>query len=127
MQQTPMPIWNQIAKAQPLSQPWSTLFRATPETLPGLLAKLVDEPAEAAGADNKTVLAMRLVAPLLVESEAISAFILEEQNPSLRTSLPEVNSVNEAVMMASQEYRLNPSQQAKLTQLLKAQFKLQSA
>ena len=123
MYQTPLPIWNRIAKSQPLSQPWATLFRATEQTLPGLLDKLVDKPAEQEGADNKTVLALRLVAPLLVENEAISAFVQEEQTPSLRASLPEINSVTEAVMLASTEYRLTPTQQAKLGQLLRGRFK----
>ena len=118
MQQVPMPIWNQIAQSQPLSQPWATLFRLTPEELPSALIKMVDQPAEAMGADNKTVLAYRLVAPLLQENEAISQHLLEVNQPSLRQSLPELTSVNQAVILASLEYRLNPSQQAKLTQLL---------
>ena len=118
MHQVPMPVWNEIAKSQPLSQPWATLFRMTPEQLPQGLAKLVDAPAEAQGADNKTVLAYRLVAPLLQESEAISQFLLETQRPNLRASLPEVTSVNQAVILASQEYRLTASQQQKLRQLL---------
>ena len=118
MQQVPMAVWNEIAQSQPLSQPWATLFRLTPEALPQQTLELVDKPAQKQGADNKTVLAYRLVAPLLQENEAISQYLLETQRPSLRTSLPEVISVNQAVILASQEYRLNPSQQAKLTQLL---------
>ena len=64
-------------------------------------------------------LAFRLVAPLLQETQAISDYILLTQRLDLRSALPEVNSVNEAVMLASTEYRLTPSQQKKLTQLLK--------
>lgn len=118
MNQAPMPIWNKIAQSQPLSQPWATLFRLNPEQLPEQLDALVDKPAESMGADNRTVLAYRLVAPLLIENQAISQFILESQSPSLRASLPEVNSVNEAVILASKEYRLTASQQAMLTRLL---------
>ena len=118
MYQTPMAVWNEIAKAQPLSQPWATLFRLKPEELGQALDKLVDRPIEAQGADNSTVLAYRLVAPLLLENEAISAYLLEVQQPSLRASLPELTSVNQAVMLASAEYRLTPSQQTKLQQLL---------
>jgi hypothetical protein len=90
----------------------------TQQELPAGLEKLVDAPLEAQGADNKTVLAYRLVAPLLQENEAISEYLLLVNSPSLRASLPELTSVNQAVILASQEYRLNPSQQAKLTQLL---------
>ena len=118
MHQVPMPVWNEIAKSQPLSQPWATLFRMTPENLPKGLENMVDAPAEAMGADNRTVLAYRLVAPLLQENEAISQFLLETQRPNLRASLPELTSVNQAVILASQEYRLTASQQQKLTQLL---------
>lgn len=120
MYQAPMAVWNEIAKSQPLGQPWATLFRLTPQELPVKLDELVDKPAEAAGADNRTVLAYRLVAPLLMENEAISSYLIETNQSALRSSLPEINSVNEAVMLASTEYRLTPFQQRKLTQLLKA-------
>ena len=118
MHQAPIQAWNEIAQSQALSQPWATLFRMTQQELPAGLEKLVDGPLEAQGADNKTVLAYRLVAPLLMENEAISDYLLLANSPSLRASLPELTSVNQAVILASQEYRLNPSQQAKLTQLL---------
>lgn len=120
MYQAPMAVWNEIAKSQPLGQPWATLFRLTPQELPVKLDELVDKPAEAAGADNRTVLAYRLVAPLLMENEAISSYLTETNQSTLRSSLPEINSVNEAVMLASTEYCLTPFQQRKLTQLLKA-------
>ncbi len=118
MYQVPTAVWNEIAKSQPLSEPWATLFRMAPEELGAGIESLVDVPAEKAGADNRTVLAYRLTAPLLVENEAISNYLLETQNPSLRMSLPELNSVNEAVTLASMEYQLTRSQQAKLQQLL---------
>ena len=118
MHQVPMRVWNEIAMGQALSDPWVTLFRATPETFPALLDKLVDKPLEKTGADNRVILAYRLVAPLLIENEAISAYLEESQQPTLRASLPEINSVNEAVMLASMEYEMTPSQQRKLTQLL---------
>ncbi len=118
MHQAPMRIWNEIAMSQPLSQPWVRLFRATPEQFPAMLDELVDKPLEQQGADNRVILAYRLVAPLLIENEAISAYLEETQQPTLRTSLPEVTSVNEAVILASMEYPLTQSQQKKLAQLL---------
>lgn len=119
MYQVPMKVWNEIARSQPLSQPWATLFRLTPEELPAKLEELVDKPLEAAGADNRVMMAYRLVAPLLMETEAISSYLEETQQSMLRASLPELTSVNEAVILASTEYRLTPSQQSKLKQLLK--------
>lgn len=118
MYQVPMRVWNEIALSQPLSQPWATLFRLEPEELAQGLERMVDKPLESQGVDDRTILAYRLTAPLLVETEAISAYILEGDQGYLRTSLPELNSVNEAVMLASQEYPLSQSQQAKLHQLL---------
>lgn len=119
-----MAVWNEIAASQPLSQPWFTLFRLTPQELPGSLDRLVDKPLEEAGADNRTVLAYRLVAPLLIESEAISAYIEEFQKYSLRAVLPEILSVSEAVALASLEYRLTPEQERKLTELLDAELRV---
>ena len=119
MYQVPMRVWNEIAMGQALSEPWVTLFRATPETFPALLDKLVDKPLEKMGVDDRVILAYRLVAPLLMETEAISSYLEETQQSMLRASLPELTSVNEAVILASTEYRLTPSQQSKLKQLLK--------
>ena len=122
MYQAPMQAWNEIAQSQALSQPWATLFRMTPEELPAGLDKLVDQPIEAQGADNRTVLAYRLVAPLLLENVAISGYLGMTNQLSLRASMPELTSVNEAVILASKEYRLTASQQAKLTQLLQQAY-----
>jgi hypothetical protein len=117
-----MQAWNEIAQSQALSQPWATLFRMTPEELPAGLDKLVDQPIEAQGADNRTVLAYRLVAPLLLENVAISDYLGMTNQLNLRASMPELTSVNEAVILASKEYRLTASQQAKLTQLLQQAY-----
>jgi hypothetical protein len=94
----------------------------TPEELPAGLDKLVDQPIEAQGADNRTVLAYRLVAPLLLENVAISDYLGMTNQLNLRASMPELTSVNEAVILASKEYRLTASQQAKLTQLLQQAY-----
>ncbi len=118
MHQVPTDVWNEIARSQPLSEPWATLFRMSPEEMPAGIEKMMDAPAEKAGADNRTVLAYRLTAPLLVENEAISAYLEETQQSSLRMSLPELTSVSEALILASTEYRLTQSQQAKLRSLL---------
>lgn len=122
MYQAPMQAWNEIAQSQALSQPWATLFRMTPQELPAGLDKLVDQPIEAQGADNRTVLAYRLVAPLLLENVAISDYLGMTNQLNLRASMPELTSVNEAVILASKEYRLTASQQAKLTQLLQQAY-----
>lgn len=118
MHQVPQPIWNEIAKTQKISRPlWSRLFRAKdPQPLlDDLEAKL-----EAAGCDARMIRAYLLVAPLLDESQAISRFLEKTGRTDLRNSMPELTSPNEAVMLASQEYRLTLSQTRKLRSLLSA-------
>lgn len=125
MHQVPQPIWNEIAKSQPLSPMWRELFSATEDELPALMEALIYQPAK--DADNRVQRALALVAPLWMESEAISQFIVETGQASLRASLPEVNSVDEAVMLASQEFPLKPYQQKQLRQLLIALQKTQTS
>lgn len=120
MFQVPMRVWNEIAESQPLSQPWAELFRLDPEQLQDGLTRLVDGPAERAGLDNRTTLALRLVAPLLMESEAISAYLQETEQLDLRGPLPEVTSLNEALILASTEYGLTRPQQRLLKRQLLA-------
>jgi phosphoglycerate-specific signal transduction histidine kinase len=127
MQQVPDPVWNEIAASQPLHQPFKTLFKMMDEEMIDGIHSLLDKTAEDQGADNKTVLAYRLTAPLLLENEAISAYIVATGYASLRTSLPELVSVNEALMLATEEYRLSEFQQGKLKSLLKQALKNQAA
>ena len=117
MYQTPAPIWNEIAATQRLQTPrWAELFQAT--DLETALQPLESE-LEAAGADARVSRAYLLVAPLLQENEAISRWIERTGRTDLRSSLPEVTTPSEAVMLASEEFRLTPSQQQQLTRLLK--------
>ncbi len=118
MHQAPTTVWNGIARNQPLSHPWSILFRMTPEELPRGLESMVDQPIEAMGADSQTVLAYRWVAPLLIENVAISAYLDRSPGSGLRASLPEITSVGDAVMFATVECHLTFPQQAKLKKLL---------
>ena len=117
MYQAPTAVWNQIAQSQPLGKPWSRLFRLDLPELTKELAKMEDV-LKAKGADARVTRAYLLTAPLLAENEAISSFVEMTNRQDLRSSMPELTSVNEAVILASQEYRLSPSQQAKLTHLL---------
>lgn len=116
MYQTPQPIWNEIAKTQPLkTKRWAALFKAT--DLPPAVEPLYRE-LEAAGADDRTCRAYLLVAPLLHENLAISRYVESTGRDSLRSSMMELTTVNEATILASQEFSLKPSQQAKLRKLL---------
>lgn len=114
----PQTVWNAIAKGQPLSKPWSVLFNMAPEQLQQGLEEWVDQPIRATGADEPTLLAYRRVAPLLVEHAAISAYVAQQQDNCLRTTLPEITCVGDALMFAAAEHQLTPAQQAKLKKLL---------
>lgn len=118
MYQTPTAIWNEIAASQPLSQPWFDLFRMDFEELTKALEPM-EKKLEMQGVDSTVIRAYLLTAPLLVENEAVSSYIEMTERHDLRNCLPEICSVNEAVILATREYRLNPSQQARLTKLLK--------
>ena len=84
---------------------------------------MVDALAERHTRDPKVILAHRLVAPLLMEREAISSFVEETHQGALRASLPEVTSMGEAIFLASSEYRLTPSQQRLLREVLSASMR----
>jgi hypothetical protein len=73
---------------------------------------------EKQGADARVIRSYLLTAPLLVENEAISTYMEEENRFSLRSSMPELTTVSEAVLLASMEYRLTASQQEQLAMLL---------
>jgi hypothetical protein len=120
MYQAPATVWNAIAASQPLTPAWAPLFRASPARMGHLLSILqTNLEKHLAVTDAKVIRSFLLVAPLLSESEAISAYLEEADRPDLRAALPELNSINEAVILASNEFRLSQSQQEQLSQALR--------
>ena len=103
MHPIPPTLWNAIAKGQPLSQPWSIVFNMAPEQLQQALEELVNLPLRATGADEPTLQAYRTVAPLLVEHAAISTYVAQQHDSSLRAALPEITCVGDAVMFAEKQ------------------------
>lgn len=118
MYQTPAPIWNEIAATQTLQHdPWKELFRLKGEKQLQALEQLESQ-LSTRGADSRVIRSYLLVAPLLLENVAISKWLMENEDGSLRSSMPELTSIPEAVALATQEFRLLPSQAKKLTALL---------
>ena len=118
MYQTPQPIWNEIASQEQLKTPlWRRMFKLPTAQLSGAMEDL-ESRLEQKGADPRVIRAYLLVAPLLDENLAISRYIEATDRTDLRSSLPEICSENEAMILASQEYRLKPSQQTMLRRLL---------
>jgi hypothetical protein len=119
MYQATPEVWNAIAASQPLSPYWAPLFRANPAEMGARLAALQTNAEKWLGlTDPKLLRSFLLVAPLLSENEAISAYLEESGRQDLRAALPEVCSVTEAVSLATAEYRLSTPQQTFLATAL---------
>lgn len=113
-------IWNEIAATQNLVHPEMRRLMSLPQDqLPKALDALA-KTQESAGASPRATLAYATVAPLLLENQAISRYIQMKDNDSLRASLPELTTVDEATSLATQEYRLNGLDQKSLKKLLNA-------
>ena len=111
------PIWNEIAQTQPLKTEWARKAFV----LDGLaMAELEDREWKTikAKSDSETAAALTDMKPLLLENVAIAKFT--QEHPELRQALPEVASISEALILASQDYQLSRMQQAKLRGLLQA-------
>lgn len=119
MQQVPMRFWNEIAQTQEMKSPlWAAMFSLSPEQLSGATDDL-SKALKMLTQDDRVILAYLLAAPLLVENEAISRYLEATDSLHLRSSMPELQTVGEAVILASKEYRLKPSQQRQLELLLR--------
>ncbi len=114
------PIWNEIAKTQKLRTQWAReRFPMDEEQI----SKADDQEAKLLlnqGMERAVMCAYLDMKPLLLERDAIQAYLETSNDPYLPGALPEVNSVNEAVILASQDRPLTPSQQKQLSELLHA-------
>jgi hypothetical protein len=122
MFQCPTRFWNEIASTQHiLHNPWKELFALSDEPMAEALDSLVEQ-LKAEGADGSVVTAYLVVCPLLMENVAISRYLEESATPSLRSSLPEVTSISEAVALAVGDYRLTRKDQLLLAKLLRQAY-----
>jgi len=118
MRQVAQSIWNEIAKRPEMQySEMKALFSLSPEEIDAALDAQADE-MESAGEPDSVILAYQLVAPLLFEREAIQAFVLSTESFGLRAALPEILSVDEAVRIATMEYRLTDHEMVRLQNLL---------
>lgn len=116
MHQVAIPIWNQIGETVPLQTDWAKQMFPLPEDQ--MQKALALEEQRLMQTEDSTVSAAYLmVMPLLWEREAIARF--KQEHPELEASLPEVGAVDEAVILASQEFPLDASQQKRLANLLR--------
>lgn len=113
------PIWNEIAKTQQLRTEWGKKAFALDQA--GMVDLVEKEYLELKkqGIPVETCKAFLDLKPLLLENVAISRHIQQTDNPSLRQALPEVTTINEAVILASRDQPLTTFQQRQLSELLK--------
>lgn len=118
MNQVPAEIWNQIAQTQPLQSQWARqTFKLKTNDLDARM-DLEHKALTRKGVNNKVIVALQTVRPLLVENRAISDWISETNQPELRQALPEILDLAEAAQIAALEHSLNPSQAEELQSLL---------
>ena len=118
MQQVPASVWNQIAQTQPLRNPsMRALFPMDQQALDNALTAQALT-LEMNGQTDSVINAYQLMAPLLAENQAISAYINQTGHSDLRSALPEVLNATEAVAIAAQDRPLNANEQSELLTLL---------
>lgn len=118
MYQVAAPILNRIARSVPMRTTWGkALFSRDQEKL---VADLEAQGAalERAGVAPRVALAYQEIGPILAEHQAISRFIAMTEDSSLRSTLPEVTTVAEAVNLATAEFDLSPDEADGLAALL---------
>lgn len=108
-------IWNEIAKTQTLRTAWARkAFAMNGEEI------AAEEDREykilKAKEGHEVASAFLDVKPFLLENVAISKYT--QAHPNYRPALPEIVSISEAVIVASQDRPLNPMQQKQLAKLL---------
>ena len=116
MYQAPARVWNEIARTQTLKTAWAKrMFPLDSETMAEWLDEELDRIA-ATGPSKALVASYLKIMPLLWENEAIAEFVTT--NPDLIPALPSVESVKEAVLIATMDYRMDEAEQEELADLL---------
>ena len=103
---------------------WGKAMAGGQAAIDRLLAD-VDREHEGRGVPNGVTLAFEILAPLLVEYEAIQTFVREREDPALMGVLIDLTSPREAAHIGALEYRLTPEDQALLESLLAAELDAQ--
>lgn len=113
------PIWNRVAREQPLQTPMGrSLFPLDQEKLNEAL-EARELALQQQGYSPKVATAYLTVAPLLWEKAALATY--SRDHPGMSEALPEVVSPAEATLLATQEFSLTASDQQILTGLLMKQ------
>ncbi len=118
MFQVPAHIWQAIAKVHPeMNSRWGKAMAGGQLAIDRLLAE-VDREHKAAGVPDRVTLAYEITAPLLIEGDAIQAWIRDTEAFEMRQVLLDYGTPRDAALVGGMEYRLTPEEQALLTSLL---------
>lgn len=117
MYQLPQEIWNQIAHENELKTEWAKkMFNLTAEEIYPELDR-EGEILERKGYSDKAIISFQTGMPLM-ETEAITNFIVTHNQPELRQPLPEVNSIRDCLKIMTMEYNLEPGQAKEFCELI---------
>lgn len=118
MYEIPVTPLNQIAKSQKFLHAGLQAMFAMDEAQ--LVKALDDQIAtlEKSGVSSKVAKLYSKLAPLLAENEAISQYIIQAADPSLRQILPAITSVAEALKVAEMENPMSDEERSSLAALL---------
>jgi hypothetical protein len=119
MYNAPAAVWNEIAATQKLRFPVNHhRFRMTDAQISAMCDGEYRQLVEA-GINKSVVLAYQLVRPLLQEKDAISQWLeATERSTAPISEFRPIGSMREAILIASSEYNLLPTQQEQLKKLL---------
>lgn len=127
MFQVANPIWNQIARQPEMkSEQMKALFSLPPDAMNRALDKQAELLAKA-GSQPRVINAYQVVAPLLLERPAIQAYLERTESSHLAKVLVDLESVAEALDLATTEYRLTNQERSALKTLLQRSPPLQTS
>ncbi|GHV08086.1 hypothetical protein AGMMS50229_15950 [Campylobacterota bacterium] len=118
MYMLPAAIWNDIARTQELKTRWAKwIFLLDDSTL---IAALEDHSRRivSEGMPERTVMSYHEALPIYAEREAITSYIIQTQQPELRSAVPEVSDHKEAARIVAMEHRLENQQEQTVARLL---------
>lgn len=104
MNRVPSEILNEIARLPLRNAAMKSLFQMSEEEKARHVEQEYQFLTKEAGVDGLAALAYQDLAPLLAENKAISRYVVRSGRPELRSCLPEIVSVKEALEYARAEW-----------------------
>lgn len=114
----PLKMRQEIAALPEMEDPMlKEMLLLEPEDLQASLDRMGRQ-LKARGMSPLVILAYQTLGPAMRENRAVLAYRAQTGSSEVANAIPDLASVDEAVNLAVQEWRLNPREQAQLRQLL---------